>query len=82
MICHSNIKKAHRFQKWCNDREIFIFPIPTTVRHEYNICVERNGKQSKGSMIFKNVSDSDVPNVWNQIRTLYQLIYEKECLTQ
>jgi len=72
-------KDAHRFQKWCNDNKILIFPIPLYDKSEnYKICVERNGAGSVGKMIFENQPKGKEKSVWDQIRELYKIIYERE----
>lgn len=89
MICHSKDKQQHFFQKWCNDNGILIYPIPLEIRGEYNICVERKGKAEKGEQIFKNEPQifkedpsKNKLSVWDQIKLLYKIIYERECLTK
>ena len=44
--------------------------------------MERNGKASIGKLIFKNEPTKEQPSVWQQIRTLYKMIYEKESVNQ
>ena len=70
--------------KWCTENGIRIYPVPVSENYtgNYNIVVERNGKASKGSLIFKNEPTKEEPSVWQQIRTLYKMIYEKESINQ
>ena len=65
--------------KWCNDNGIIIYPVPVSAysKESYYIVVERNGKPKKGERIFKNEPYKDDPSVWDQVRTLYRMIYEK-----
>ena len=82
--------------KWCTENGIRIYPVPVSDHFtgNYNIVVERNGKASKGNMVFnenpisKTIEEEQgnkivkktivTPSVFQQIRTLYKLIYEKE----
>lgn len=68
--------------KWCTENGIRIYPVPISEANtgNYHIVVERNGKASKGKLIFKNEPTKDQPCVWQQIRTLYKMIYEKESI--
>lgn len=74
-----DIKEAHRYQKWCNDNEILIYPIPVYDKSEsYKICVERNGVSSVGQLIFENQPKGKSNSIWDQIRELYKIIYQRE----
>lgn len=86
--------------KWCVEKGIRIYPVPVSEVHtgNYHIVVERQGKASKGSLIFnekpiartvqetvgnKIVKRTEVTlSVSQQIQFLYKLIYEKECINQ
>lgn len=72
---------------------IYGVPVSDTNNGDYHIVVEENGIASIGSMVFndkaiikkneklignKKVITTEVtPSIWQQIRTLYKLIYEK-----
>ena len=84
--------------KWCTENGIRIYPVPISEANtgNYHIVVERNGKASKGKLIFNEKPISKVieevirdkivkktivtPSVFQQIRTLYKMIYEKESI--
>ena len=70
--------------KWCTENGIRIYPVPVSTANtgNYHIVVERNGKASIGKLIFKNEPTKEQPSVWQQIRTLYKMIYEKESINQ
>lgn len=86
--------------KWCTENGIRIYPVPVSAAHtgNYHIVVERDGKASKGELIFnekpiarvieelvgsKLVKKTKVTlSVSQQIQFLYKLIYEKECIDQ
>lgn len=72
-------KESHQYMKWCNDKEIRIYPIPLYENgHSYKICVERDGKASVGKITFENKSSREQKSVWDQIRELYKIIYQRE----
>ena len=75
-------REAHKYQKWCNDNGILIYPICTNSQDSYYIAVEREGKATKGDRIFENNPKPPAVNVWDQIRLLYKIIYEREFKTQ
>ncbi|WP_324069069.1 MAG: hypothetical protein RSE15_00670 [Flavobacterium sp.] len=86
--------------KWCTENGIRIYPVPVSASNtgNYHIVVERNGKASKGNLIFNEKPIAKVteevvrnkivkrtivtPSVSQQIRTLYKMIYEKESVNQ
>lgn len=86
--------------KWCTENGIRIYPVPVSAAHtgNYHIVVERDGKASKGELIFNEKPISKTieeqignrkikktvvtPSVSQQIQFLYKLIYEKECIDQ
>jgi hypothetical protein len=77
-----------------NGIRIYPVPVSNNYTGNYNIVVETNGTASKGNMIFnekptfKTIEEQKgnkkvkktiiIPSVFQQIRTLYQLIYEKD----
>lgn len=73
------IKQSQYYQKWCNDNEILIYPIPLYENgHSYTICVEKKGIARAGKVVFENKGTKEKRSVWDQIRELYKLIYERE----
>lgn len=77
-------KEYEKHFKWCTDNGIRIYPTPVSSANtgDYNIIVERNGIGSRGNMIFQDKPTNKNPSVWEQMRTLYRLIYEKESINQ
>lgn len=72
-------KEAHQYQKWCNDNRIRIYPIPIYDKSSsYKICIERDLKASTGKLVFEDQPKGKEPSVWEQIRLLYKMIYERE----
>ncbi len=77
------VKEAHQYQKWCNDHGTRIYPIPLYDKSSsYKICVERNMVASTGSLIFEDKPKVWQVSVWDQIRILYKIIYERENLKE
>jgi hypothetical protein len=79
MICRtSDIHYQHA--KWCHDNGIFIYPVPVsaTSKGTYFIVVQEGNKHDQGKLIFKDEPDKNEPSVWEQIRTLYRMIYERK----
>ena len=74
-------KEAHQYQKWCNDNGTRIYPIPLYDKStSYKICVERNLEANTGKLIFEDNPKGNEPSVWDQIKELYKIIYERENL--
>lgn len=77
-----------------NGIRIYPVPISSGKTDNYNIVVETKGKASKGAKVFNDKTSSEtvekvvgkrkikevvkIPSVWEQIRTLYKMIYEKD----
>lgn len=71
-------KEAHKYAKWCNDNGTIIYPVPLYDKgNSYHIAVERNKEASVGTMVFQSETKGNEKNVWEQIRFIYKLIYEK-----
>ncbi|MES2813227.1 MAG: hypothetical protein V4670_12205 [Bacteroidota bacterium] len=70
----------HIYFSWCVNHGIRIYPIPVKEIYtgEYYLAVERNGISEKGNVKFKAETNGKENNVWQQIKLLYKLIYEKE----
>jgi hypothetical protein len=76
-------KEAHRYQKWCNDNGTRIYPIPLYDKsNSYKICVEQGLKANTGKLVFEDNPKGNEPSVWDQIRQLYKIIYERENLKE
>lgn len=76
-------KEAHRYQKWCNDNGTRIYPIPLYDKsNSYKICVERRLKSNTGTLVFEDNPKGNEPSVWDKIRELYKIIYERENLKE
>ena len=72
-------KEAAVYFKWCNDNGILIYPVPIYENgHSYKICVERKGVASVGKITFENKGTKEQKSVWDQIRELYKIIYNRE----
>ena len=72
-------KDAHRYQKWCNDNGVRIYPVPLYDKSSsYKICVERNMEASTGKLIFEDKPKVGQVSVWDQIRILYKIIYKRD----
>ncbi len=71
-------RESHKYMKWCNDNQIIIYPLPAQAKDNYRIVVERNGIASLGEKIFENNPKPPTVNVWDQIRLLYKMIYQRE----
>jgi len=72
-----NPNEFHKYFRWCNDRGVRIYP----VLHKsggYKISVERNGVEKPGKLVFYDVAPKGGISVWDKIRELYKLIYDKE----
>lgn len=78
MTCRTN-NADYIHAKWCNDHGTIIYPVPVnaTSKGTYFIVVEKNGKPSQGKVIFKDEPAHNETSVWDQIRKLYRMIYEK-----
>lgn len=71
----------HQYQKWCNDHGIRIYPIPLYDKSSsFKICVEQNLKANIGKLVFEEKPKGNEPSVWDKIRELYKIIYERENL--
>jgi len=79
MTCRTN-DTAYVHAKWCNDNGTVIYPVPVnaTSKGTYFIVVEKNGIPKKGKVVFKDEPAHNEPSVWEQIRTLYRMIYEQK----
>lgn len=66
--------------KYCTDKGIRIYPVPVSASNngDYHIVVERKNRANKGKLVFKDKPKPSEPSVWQQIRTLYKMIYEEE----
>jgi len=67
----------HKYAKWCNDQSVTIYPVP---HHGggYKVTVCRNGAEKPGKLVFYDVAPKGGISVWDKIRELYKLIYDKE----
>lgn len=72
-------RESHKHQKWCNEKEIRLYPVPTYEKSKkYYICKEVQGKGYVGKKVFGEETKGSDVSVWEQIRELYKLIYYKE----
>lgn len=77
------ILEPHQYMKWCNDQGTRIYPIPIYDKStSYRICIERNLEASTGKLVFEDNPKGNEPSVWEQIRLLYKIIYERENLKE
>lgn len=71
-------KESHMYMSWCNHYGIKIYPVPQNNLGIYKIQIDRNGKKSTGKLEFSNKPKQNENSIWDQIRELYKIIYEKE----
>lgn len=72
-------REAHKYQKWCNDNGIRLYPIPTYDKSKkYFICKEDQGIGYVGKKVFGEETKGKEVSIWDQIREIYKIIYERE----
>lgn len=71
-------KELYKYTSFCWERDIKVLPKPVNNRGLYRIKIERNGRGNTGQLEFLDKPKAGENSVWDQIRLLYKMLYEKE----
>ena len=70
-------RENHKYEKWCHDNGIKIYPIPVSNGGLYKIALDTKGNVVQGKQTYKDSPLKGEVSVWDKIRMLYKEIFEK-----